>query len=132
MAGTLTHKALADSVDRRLLIVLALVYLFTARGYIEVSDTSYSLQTAEAIVSRGRLDIQPAAGATLTAADGLSYSKYGVGLPLAYVPLVALSHLPVRPARLPPLDLALSFTHISLLTEVLTVINIAAIFHNTA
>ena len=53
MAGTLTHKALADPVNRRLLAVLALVNLFTARGYIEVSDTSYSLQTAEAIVSRG-------------------------------------------------------------------------------
>ncbi len=106
MADTLSSNALADPVDRRLLVVLTLVYLFTASGYIEVSDTFYSLQTAEAIVSRGRLDIQPAAGATLTAADGLSYSKYGIGLPLAYVPLVALSHLLGTATRLPPLDLA--------------------------
>src|SRR5271157_537094 len=106
MAGTLTIKALAHPVDRRLLIVLALVYLFTAKGYIEVSDTSYSLQTAEAIVSSGRLDIQRVAGATLTAADGLSYSKFGVALPLAFVPLVALSHLLGPTAGLPPLELA--------------------------
>jgi len=31
-----------------------------------------------------------------------------------------------------PAPIGLSFTHISLLTEVLTVINLAAIFHNTA
>ena len=31
----------------------------------------------------------------------------------------------------PPPPLRLSFTHISLLTEVLTAINLAAIFHNT-
>src|SRR5208337_3793264 len=36
-----------------------------------------------------------------------------------------------RLMRRHPLPLTLSFTHISLLTEVLTVINLAAIFHNT-
>ncbi len=39
------------------------------------------------------------------------------------------SVLYIAERRMPPFQL--SFTHISLLTEVLTVINLAAIFHNT-
>src|SRR4051794_28760165 len=106
MRRTMANSSLSGPVGRRLLLILALVYFFTAKGYLEVSDTSFSLQTAEAIVTRGRLDIPTSPGGTLTAADGRSYSKYGIGLPLAFVPLVALSHLLGGAAGLPPLECA--------------------------
>lgn len=70
-----------------------IVYFFSCKGYIEVSDTSFSVQTAEAIVTRARLDIPSSDGATLAGADGRSYSKYGIGLPLYYVPWVFVGHL---------------------------------------
>jgi hypothetical protein len=102
-----SSNAPVDWLSRRLLFVIAIVYIFTAKGYIEAGDTSFSLQTAEAIVSRGRLDIERhPAGATLTGTDGLSYSKYGIGLPLVFVPLVALSHLLTTAAKVPTLESA--------------------------
>jgi hypothetical protein len=39
---------------RQVLTVCLLVYMFSAKGYIEVSDTSLSLQTAQAIVTHGQ------------------------------------------------------------------------------
>ena len=45
---------------------------------------------------------------------------------------VCPTHYRVYDPGLPVLPEPLSFTHISLLTEVLTVINLAAIFNNTA
>ena len=106
MPDTTSSHALSDRVGRRLLVAIALIYLFTAKGYLEVSDTAYSLQTAEAIVLRGRLDIPSESGATMKSADGLNYSKYGIGLGLAYTPLVAFSQLLARATGLPPGELA--------------------------
>ena len=82
--------------------ICALVYLLSAKGYIEVSDTSFSLETAEALLTRGRLDIPVAKEYTRTGRDGLSYSKYGIGLALYYLPIVAVgdrvAHITRRPA----------------------------------
>jgi hypothetical protein len=116
--------AFSGPVGRRLFVVIALVYLLTAKGYLEVSDTTCSLQTAESIVLRGRLDIPPRPGMTMQSASGLSYSKYGIGLGLAYTPLVAVSQLVGRASGLPPTELAgflISFFNIpfGLLTLVL-------------
>jgi hypothetical protein len=124
MADIPTFSPRADPVSRWLLLVAALIYLFTAKGYQEVSDTSFSLRTAEAIVTRGRLDIPPSAGSTRSATDGKSYSKYGIGLPLAFVPAVALSHLMAAATKLPPLEIAgflISFLNVpfTLLTLIL-------------
>ena len=109
MANTMPAHALSGPVGRRLLMVIALIYFVTAKGYLEVGDTTYSLQTAEAIVLRGRLDIPPHRGYTMKSADGLSYSKYGIGLGLAYIPVVAFSQLLGRATGLPPGDLAKFF-----------------------
>jgi hypothetical protein len=101
---------------RPLLMIVALVYLLTAKGYIEVSDTLSSLQTAEAIVTRGKLDISPNE-ATLTAADGKCYSKYGIGLAAAFVPLVGISHILGTVSGRPPLEIAgflISFLNVPL------------------
>jgi hypothetical protein len=79
--------------DRTIWYVLSiclLVYIFSAKGTIEVSDTVHSVQTAQAIVTRGQLDIPDDVPYTSKGPDGRSYSKYGIGLPLYYVPAVAL------------------------------------------
>ncbi len=84
------------------LSICLLVYVFSAKGYLGVSDTAFSFRTAQAIVSRGQLDIPYAEDYTLKGRDGRSYSKYGVGLPLYFIPFVvagnALSRVTGRPA----------------------------------
>ena len=84
-------SVLSERVLRQVLTLCLLVYIFSAKGYIEVSDTYSSLQTAQAIVTHGQLDIPYSEGATLRGSDGRSYSKYGIGLALYYVPWVAAS-----------------------------------------
>jgi hypothetical protein len=76
------------------------IYAFSAKGYLQYSDTSFSLQTAEAVVERGQLDIPYGEGGTLTWRDGRSYSKYGIGLPLYYIPIVAVARPLSRVTRL--------------------------------
>ena len=65
---------LGERMFRQVLTVCLLVYIFSAKGYIQVSDTSFSLQTAQAIVTRGRLDIPYVEPYTLRGPDGRSYS----------------------------------------------------------
>jgi len=50
-------SVLSERVLRQVLTLCLLVYIFSAKGYIEVSDTYSSLQTAQAIVTHGQLDI---------------------------------------------------------------------------
>ena len=77
-------------MSRRVLMVCLVVYVLSAKGYIDVWDTRFSFQTSEAIVSNGHLDIPCfGRGFTLRGPDGRCYSKYGFGLPLYYVPFVA-------------------------------------------
>jgi len=89
----------------RVLTVCLLVYIFSAKGYIEVTDTTVSLQTAQAIVSHGKVDIPYSEGYTLRGPDGRSFSKYGFGLPLYYIPWVATGDALSRFTHLPALDL---------------------------
>lgn len=99
---------------RQVLLLCLLVYLVTAKGYIVDSDTFYSLKTAQALVDQGRLDI-PNDGYTLISKNGRSYSKYGFGLPMYYLPLVAASEALSRVTHLPQFDLVgflISFANI--------------------
>jgi hypothetical protein len=92
-----------------------LVYLFSAKGYTEGLDSTYSVQTAQEIVAHGQLAIPYAAGATLRGPDGKSYSKYGLGLPLYYVPWVAVADALSKHIGLPAPELTgflLSFANI--------------------
>ena len=75
-------------VERHILLMFFFLYIISAKGYIEVADTLFSVQTAESIVSNGRLDIPFEANSTLKGVGGLSYSKYGIGLALYYIPIV--------------------------------------------
>ncbi|HEV2135054.1 MAG TPA: hypothetical protein VGR47_12520 [Terracidiphilus sp.] len=78
------------------------VYVFSAKGYLQLSDTDFSVQTAQAILTRGQLNIPYVFLSTLKAPSGKSYSKYGIGLPIYYLPFVAagdgLALLSGRPA----------------------------------
>lgn len=87
------------------LALFFIVYLFTCKGYVEVSDTHYSIETADALVTRRALDIPRAERwATLEGPDGRNYSKYGIGLPLYYVPWVAAGHVLSRAIGVPAVE----------------------------
>jgi hypothetical protein len=114
----------SDPTDRRLLAIVLLVYIFSAKGYIQVSDTTFSIKTTEAILTSGRLDITYEDGYTVKAPDGRSYSKYGIGLPLYFIPLFAAGQGLARVTGLPAAELIgflISFANIpfTLLTLVL-------------
>jgi hypothetical protein len=73
-------------------LTMAVVYGLTAKGYVEVTDTEYSIRTARALVERRAWDIELPSGWTgFHTPSGKVYSKYGPGLPLVFVPLVLLS-----------------------------------------
>jgi hypothetical protein len=97
---------LKERIFRQVVLLCLLVYLFSAKGYIVASDTLYSLATTQRLIEHGRLDIPYAVDYTLTSHDGRSYSKYGIGLPMYYVPLVAASDALSRLTHLPQFDLA--------------------------
>ena len=123
------NEYLGDQTFRQVLVICLVVYLFSAKGFIEVSDTSFSLQTAQAIVARGQLDIPYVKGDTLEGPDGRSYSKYGLGLPLYYVPWVAVSEALSRFTHLPASELTgflISFANIPF--AMLTLILFARLF----
>lgn len=103
-----------DPTDRRLLAIVLLIYIFAGKGYLQVSDTSFSVKTAEALLS-GQLDIPHEDNYTLRALDGRSYSKYGIGLPLYFVPLVAVGRGLASVTGLPSAELSgflISFANI--------------------
>ncbi len=104
-------------MNRTLLAAVLAVLAFSARGYVQVADTRYSLQTAERIASTGHLDIEHVEGATLAGRDGRSYSKYGIGLALYYVPFVAVARGAASLAGVPSAQLTgflISFANVPL------------------
>jgi hypothetical protein len=106
---------LKERLFRPALSLCLLVYLFSAKGYIVASDTLFSLGTAQSLIDHGRLDIPYAADYTLKSHDGKSYSKYGFGLPMYYIPLVAASEELSKLTHLPQFDLVgllISFANI--------------------
>ncbi len=69
--------------------ICLVIYIFSAKGYLEIPDSFYSLETAQAVVTQGQLQIPYSSGFTLQGPGGRSYSKYGFGLVLYYLPVVA-------------------------------------------
>ena len=77
-----------------LFLLIGLTYSLTAKGHVEVSDTSFSIRTAKAIVENGSLNIQASdteKGYFYETANGKRYSKYGTGLAFLFVPYVVIS-----------------------------------------
>lgn len=102
-------------LERYLLGIFFVVYLFTAKGYLEVSDTEYSALTAEAIVTRGRFDLDVDNAYTRRGPDGRSYSKYGIGTPLYFAPYAFVGHRLAATGGVPAPELTrflLSFANI--------------------
>ncbi len=76
--------------SRKIYLVLLIIYIITAKGYLEVSDTFYSVKTAESIIDRGKLNLNVPSSKmyTINGVNGEVYSKYGIGLAFYYIPFV--------------------------------------------
>ena len=77
---------------------IALLYLLSAKGHMEVVDTEYSVRTAEAIIEQGSMRIEPVDEDVLAisvnpSADGKIYSQYGLGLPILFIPFITLGKI---------------------------------------
>lgn len=108
-------KVALSRSDLLLLGILLLIYLSSAKGYIQSSDTVVSVRTAETLLATGSMIIDPEPHHTFTTPDGRSYAKYGIGLPLFFLPLVAISHVLAAILRLPSNELTgflISFANI--------------------
>jgi hypothetical protein len=72
---------------------IAIIYLLSAKGHLEIIDTEYSVRTAIAIIEDGSMLIEPvdpAVRATAPAITGTDkiYSQYGLGLTIIFLPIV--------------------------------------------
>jgi hypothetical protein len=80
-----------------------LLYFVTMPGYLQVSDSGFSLRTAEALVHRGTLEIEQTSASEgyVFVRDGRAFSKFGVGLALIWAPFVAVADVVARVTGLP-------------------------------
>ena len=84
-----TRKMNSRKLHAAILAIIAVVYLFSAKGYIEILDTTYSVETALSLFDRGSM-IVTKHGEVRYGINHVLYSKYGVELPVSYLPYVAL------------------------------------------
>jgi hypothetical protein len=85
--------ALPARIPLLLFLFFTLFYFVTMPGYLQVSDSGFSLRTAQALVQRGTLEIENTAASEgyVFLRDGRAFSKFGIGLALIWVPFVALA-----------------------------------------
>jgi hypothetical protein len=75
------------------LLWVALLFLLSAKGHLEIIDTEYSVRTALAIIEDGSMLIEPvdpavrATAPVITGTDKI-YSQYGLGLTIIFLPIV--------------------------------------------
>ncbi len=78
-----------------LFLLLSSIYLLSYSGAFHSGDELAMFATAQNVAQRGRFDIEPLRGMGLLnglfGPDGLLYAKYGLGVPLAIMPLVWLA-----------------------------------------
>jgi hypothetical protein len=87
-----------------LFLVFTLIYFVTMPGYLQVSDSGFSLRTAQALVHRGTFELErtpDSEGYVFVRDDGRAFSKFGVGLALLWVPFVAVADGVTRVTGLP-------------------------------
>ena len=103
------------------LCIIAIVYILTAKGHLEISDTEYSVRTAIAILENGDLlieapDHEATANFPATGIKNKVYSPYGIGLSLIFIPFAlagkAISYVSNFDQR-HIIDFILSFYNIS-------------------
>jgi hypothetical protein len=68
---------------------IALIYILSANGHLEVIDTEYSVRTAKAIIENGSMRIKPVDPEFVKFSvnpteEGFIYSQYGLGLPVLF------------------------------------------------
>jgi hypothetical protein len=103
------------SLTALLIAAIAVVYFFSAKGYLEVLDTQYSVETAFAMLDRHNLLISTDGEGALTLPDGRRYSKYGIGFALSFLPYITVGTLVSQLGHLPRsqiVDFLLSFANI--------------------
>ena len=78
-------------------LLLAVLFLLTAKGHIEIIDTEYSIRTAKAIIEEGSMLINPVSpGADhIPNVEGTNkiYSQYGIGLLVIFIPIISIAKL---------------------------------------
>ena len=84
-------------------LFFTLFYFVTMPGYVQVSDSGFSLRTAQALVHRGTLEIEqtPASESYVFVREGRTFSKFGIGLALIWVPFVVVADVIARLSGLP-------------------------------
>ena len=100
-----------NKIPALIFIFLVLIYTLTAKGYLAVPDSEFSLRTAKSIVEDGSLTIKAAnfeGGYVFHTDDGRIYSKYGIGLALLWIPYVLAGKL-IAPLTSLPEDLIICF-----------------------
>lgn len=96
-----------DSRPRTALLIFAffaLFYFVSMPGYLQVSDSGFSLRTAQALVHHGTFELErtpDSEGYVFVREDGRAFSKFGIGLALIWVPFVAVADVVVRLTGLP-------------------------------
>ena len=99
---------------------IAIIYLITAKGHLEISDTEYSVRTALSIIENGNLLIDPLDESAvvnfplLTGTDKV-YSPYGIGLSFIFIPIAYAGKIIGHISNLNPrliTDFLLSFYNI--------------------
>jgi hypothetical protein len=80
-----------------------LFYFVSMPGYLQVSDSEYSLKTAQSLLHRGTFEIErtPQSEGYVFVRDGRAYSKFGIGLALLWVPFVAVAGMVAHISGLP-------------------------------
>lgn len=83
---------------RNSLILISLVYVFTAKGHLETSDTEYSVRTSLSIIQNGSLlidapDQEAIKNFPSTSVRDKIYSPYGIGLSLIFIPITLVGIL---------------------------------------
>lgn len=77
-------------------LLLSFLFLFTAKGHLEIVDTDYTLRTVNAILDDFTMRIEPVDPWMIKRmpnvdADGKIYSQYGIGLIAIFLPIVLFS-----------------------------------------
>jgi hypothetical protein len=105
---------------RNPLVWIGFIFIFTAKGHLEIIDTDYSVRTALAIIEEGSMLIEAVDPAVLENApkvDGTDkiYSQYGFGLVVIFLPLVIAGKVMASLFQIDqriPIDFLLSFYNV--------------------
>lgn len=80
-----------EKIGILLFILLSTIYFLSAKGFISMPDSNFSVRTAKALIKNHSLEIKAKEheeGYCYKTKEGKIYSKYGILLPLLWVPCV--------------------------------------------